>query len=59
VVERTAGHVLYLEQDENLENQKLKLFSSYAYGEELSAAREFSLGQGLVGQVAIEKKGFS
>src|SRR4029078_3645916 len=56
VVNAQQGMVYILEQDENLENQKLKLFSAYAYGEELSSMKEFALGQGLVGQVAIEKE---
>jgi HAMP domain-containing protein/signal transduction histidine kinase/DNA-binding response OmpR family regulator len=56
VVNAQQGMFYILEQDENLEDQKLKLFSAYAYGEELNTTREFSLGQGLVGQVAIEKE---
>jgi signal transduction histidine kinase/DNA-binding response OmpR family regulator/HAMP domain-containing protein len=56
VVNAQQGMFYILEQDENLENQKLKLFSAYAYGEELNTQNEFSLGQGLVGQVAIEKE---
>jgi len=56
VVNAQQGMFYILEQDENLENQKLKLFSAYAYGEELNTAKEFNLGQGLVGQVAIEKE---
>jgi len=46
-----------LEQDEvNQDTNKLKLFSAYAFNEELSIGKEFALGQGLVGQVAIEKE---
>jgi HAMP domain-containing protein/signal transduction histidine kinase/CheY-like chemotaxis protein len=56
VVNAQQGMFYILEQDENLENQKLKLFSAYAYGEELNTNKEFALGQGLVGQVAIEKE---
>jgi signal transduction histidine kinase/CheY-like chemotaxis protein/HAMP domain-containing protein len=56
VVNAQQGMFYILEQDENLEDQKLKLFSAYAYGEELNTTKEFSLGQGLVGQVAIEKE---
>src|SRR5438045_9394236 len=53
VVNAQQGMFYILEQDENAENQKLKLFASYAYGEELGTNREFALGQGLVGQVAL------
>src|SRR5690349_4241828 len=56
VVNAQQGMFYILEQDENLENQKLKLFSAYAYGEELNTTKVFALGQGLVGQVAIEKE---
>jgi HAMP domain-containing protein/signal transduction histidine kinase/CheY-like chemotaxis protein len=56
VVNAQQGMFYILEQDENLENQKLKLFSAYAYGEELNTQKEFDLGQGLVGQVAIGKE---
>src|SRR4029079_17646685 len=45
-----------LEQDEDLQNQKLKLFAGYAYGDEIDYAKEFALGQGLVGQCALEKE---
>jgi HAMP domain-containing protein/signal transduction histidine kinase/CheY-like chemotaxis protein len=56
VVNAQQGMFYILEQDENLEDQKLKLFSAYAYGEELNTTKVFALGQGLVGQVAIEKE---
>jgi HAMP domain-containing protein/signal transduction histidine kinase/CheY-like chemotaxis protein len=56
VVNAQQGMFYILEQDENEENKKLKLFSTYAYNDELPIAREFALGQGLVGQVALEKE---
>jgi HAMP domain-containing protein/signal transduction histidine kinase/CheY-like chemotaxis protein len=56
VVNAQQGMFYILEQDENEENKKLKLFSAYAYNEELNLSKEFLLGQGLVGQVAIEKE---
>ena len=56
VVNAQQGMFYILEQDENLENQRLKLFSAYAYGEEINTTREFTLGQGLVGQVAMGKE---
>jgi len=56
VVNAQQGMFYILEQDENQENKKLKLFSAYAYGEDQHTAREFALGQGLVGQCALEKE---
>jgi HAMP domain-containing protein/signal transduction histidine kinase/DNA-binding response OmpR family regulator len=56
VVNAQKGMFYILEQEENLENPKLQLSASYAYGEEESITREFSLGQGLVGQVALDKE---
>lgn len=40
----------------NEKNKKLKLFSSYAYTEREFLANEFKIGNGIVGQVALEKK---
>ncbi|HEU4471121.1 MAG TPA: HAMP domain-containing protein [Flavisolibacter sp.] len=56
VVNAQQGMFYILEQDENEQNKKLKLFSAYAYGDDLDMVKEFSLGQGLVGQVALEKE---
>ena len=56
VVNAQKGMFYILEQIENTNEQKLKLFAAYAYGEEVKTAREFSLGEGLVGQCALEKK---
>jgi signal transduction histidine kinase/DNA-binding response OmpR family regulator/HAMP domain-containing protein len=56
VVNAQKGMFYILEQDESLQNQKLKLFSAYAYGEELHLSREFALGQGLVGQCVVNKE---
>ncbi|MBD2204658.1 response regulator [Calothrix sp. FACHB-1219] len=52
----SAQHgVIYLM--ENRENQPiLKLFSSYAYKERKNLANQFRLGEGLVGQCALEKQ---
>ncbi|WP_254640172.1 HAMP domain-containing protein [Chitinophaga sp. GbtcB8] len=47
--------MFYILEDESA-NPKLKLFAAYAFGDEVSLSREFSLGQGLVGQCAVEKK---
>jgi HAMP domain-containing protein/signal transduction histidine kinase/CheY-like chemotaxis protein len=56
VVNAQKGMFYILEQEENLENPKLKLFAAYAYGSEVGISREFALGQGLVGQCAVEKE---
>ncbi len=57
VVNAQKGMFYILEQDESLQNQKLKLFAAYAYGEEVKTiSKEFSLGEGLVGQCAVKKK---
>ncbi|SFD27186.1 Signal transduction histidine kinase [Chitinophaga sp. CF118] len=55
-VNAQKGMFYILEQEEYQENPKLKLFAAYAYGDEVSMTREFSLGQGLVGQCAVEKE---
>jgi signal transduction histidine kinase/HAMP domain-containing protein/CheY-like chemotaxis protein len=56
VVNAQQGMFYILEQDENEENKKLKLFAAYAFNNDLSINREFALGEGLVGQVALEKE---
>ncbi|HET9430947.1 MAG TPA: HAMP domain-containing protein, partial [Chitinophagaceae bacterium] len=56
VVNAQKGMFYIFEQDENLLNPKLKLFAAYAFGEEVKTAKEFALGQGLVGQCALEKE---
>ena len=56
VVNAQQGMFYILEQDENAQNKKLKLFSAYAYNNDLNVSREFAIGQGLVGQVAIQKE---
>jgi signal transduction histidine kinase/DNA-binding response OmpR family regulator/HAMP domain-containing protein len=56
VVNAQKGMFYILEQRENSTEQKLKLFAAYAYGGEVKTSKEFSLGEGLVGQCALEKK---
>ena len=56
VVNAQKGMFYILEQDENFKNQKLKLFAAYAYGDEVKTSKEFALGEGLVGQCALEKE---
>ena len=45
VVNAQKGMFYILEQIENTNEQKLKLFAAYAYGEEVKTAREFSFGR--------------
>ena len=56
VVNAQHGMFYILEQNENFIDSKLKLFSTYAFKGELTSRREFSLGQGLVGQCALQKE---
>src|SRR5687767_13289102 len=56
VVNAQKGMFYMLEQDENQRNQKLKLIAAYAYGDETKTQKEFALGEGLVGQCAVEKE---
>ena len=56
VVNAQQGMFYILEGDEIGQDQRLRLFSAYAYGDELSMVKEFELGQGLVGQCALEKE---
>ena len=50
------GAFYILNQDEETQNVKLKLFSAYGYKPEKNIPREFSIGEGLVGQCAAEKE---
>jgi HAMP domain-containing protein/signal transduction histidine kinase/DNA-binding response OmpR family regulator len=56
VANAQLGMFYILEQDENEQNKKLQLFSAYAYNEELNIRKEIAMGQGLVGQCAVEKE---
>ena len=56
VVNAQKGMFYILEQDENFQNQKLKLFAAYAFGKEIETSREFRPGEGLVGQCALQKE---
>ncbi|GAB4092242.1 HAMP domain-containing protein [Flaviaesturariibacter terrae] len=56
VVNAQQGMFYILEQDDEERAKKLKLFSAYAYNEEIAVQKEFALGQGLVGQCAVEKE---
>ena len=56
VVNAQKGLFYILKQDENGQNQKLKLFAAYAFGDKVKMTQEFKLGQGLVGQCAVNKE---
>ncbi|MGN7723680.1 HAMP domain-containing protein [Chitinophaga sp. 22620] len=56
VVNVQKGMFYVLKQDENAALPTLKLHASYACGEESHTTREFALGQGLVGQCALDKE---
>ena len=47
--------VFYVNESEGSEPGTLKLFSSYAYRERKNVSNRFRLGEGLVGQCALEK----
>jgi HAMP domain-containing protein/signal transduction histidine kinase/DNA-binding response OmpR family regulator len=55
VVSTHYGAFYILRQDEETQQTKLQLYSAYAYNEERSIAKEFAIGEGLVGQCAFEK----
>ena len=52
----SANHGVFYILDGAEEEPQLKLLSSYAYVERKSVSNRFKLGEGLVGQCALEKK---
>jgi signal transduction histidine kinase/DNA-binding response OmpR family regulator/HAMP domain-containing protein len=52
----TAHHAVFYTLDANEENPNLTLLASYAYEEPNAVGRKLALGQGLVGQCALEKQ---
>jgi signal transduction histidine kinase/CheY-like chemotaxis protein/HAMP domain-containing protein len=50
------GAFYILKQDEDTRVDKLRLFAAYGYRAEKNIPMEFSIGEGLVGQVAFEKE---
>jgi len=56
VVSAHYGAFFILKQDEESREDKLRLFASYGYKSEKNIPTEFSIGEGLVGQVAFEKE---
>src|SRR6202012_5200167 len=56
VVSAHYGAFFILKQDEDTREDKLRLFAAYGYKSEKNIPTEFSIGEGLVGQVAFEKE---
>jgi len=56
VVTAHFGAFYILQQDEVTQHAKLKLYASYAYKQEKNIPSEFAIGEGLVGQCAVEKE---
>jgi len=56
VVNAHYGAFYILKQDEKTAAAKLSLYAGYAYKEEKNIVREFNIGEGLVGQCALEKE---
>jgi HAMP domain-containing protein/signal transduction histidine kinase/DNA-binding response OmpR family regulator len=54
----TAQHGLFyiLEEHEKFEDSKLKLIASYAYKKRKAGPVKFSMGEGLIGQCALQKE---
>ena len=56
VVSAYHGVFYILQQDENLQNQKLVRIASFANDKNAKIPKEFAIGEGLVGQCALEKE---
>jgi HAMP domain-containing protein/signal transduction histidine kinase/CheY-like chemotaxis protein len=56
VVRAHYGAFFILKQDEDTREDKLRLFAAYGYKSDKNIPTEFSMGEGLVGQVAFEKE---
>jgi HAMP domain-containing protein/signal transduction histidine kinase/CheY-like chemotaxis protein len=54
----TAQHGLFyvLHEDEKFMDSKLKLMASYAYIKRKNSPTQYAMGEGLIGQVAVEKE---
>ncbi|MBC7695355.1 MAG: HAMP domain-containing protein [Burkholderiales bacterium] len=54
----TAQHGMFyiLEEGENFENSKLRLIASYAYRKRKNDNNTFEMGEGLIGQCALQKE---
>jgi HAMP domain-containing protein/signal transduction histidine kinase/CheY-like chemotaxis protein len=56
VVKAHYGAFYILKHNEETAHVNLQLFAAYAYKEEKNIPREFAIGEGLVGQCALEKE---
>jgi HAMP domain-containing protein/signal transduction histidine kinase/CheY-like chemotaxis protein len=56
VVNAQQGLFYIMEQKENIMDSKLKLIAAYAFRRRKDVANEFAMGEGLVGQCALEKE---
>jgi HAMP domain-containing protein/signal transduction histidine kinase/CheY-like chemotaxis protein len=56
VVTAHYGAFYILKQKDDAQDLKLELFATYGYKEEKNIAKEFAIGEGLVGQCAFEKE---
>ena len=56
VVTAHYGAFYILQQEDGKQYVKLKLFAGYAYKDENNIPKEFAMGEGLVGQCALEKE---
>jgi HAMP domain-containing protein/signal transduction histidine kinase/CheY-like chemotaxis protein len=56
VVTAHYGAFYILQQDDDTQQMKLKLFAAYAYKSDKNIPKEFAIGEGLVGQCAFEKE---
>jgi HAMP domain-containing protein/signal transduction histidine kinase/CheY-like chemotaxis protein len=56
VVNAHYGAFYILQQGEETNESKLRLFESYAYKEEQHIPKEFAIGEGLIGQCAYQKE---
>src|SRR6267154_310650 len=56
VVSAHYGAFYILQQEDERQEIKLKLFAAYAYKDESNIPKEFAVGEGLVGQCAFEKE---
>jgi len=56
VVNAQHGLFYIMEQQENFMDSKLKLIAAYAFRKRKDVSNEFAMGEGLVGQCALEKE---
>ncbi len=56
VVNAQHGLFYIMEEEENILDSKLKLIAAYAFRKRKDLSNEFAMGEGLVGQCALEKE---